>query len=321
MAKVEVASCEWEKIPALELRAGDYRALALPGYGGHLLSLEDSKTAYLRKPRDLAQYLILPEAYGIPVLFPPNRIAGARFTAGGLEYHLPANNGDTHLHGFLFKRPWQVDHIGASGGAAEITLSFTAPRGAELFRWFPHPFSARLTYRLEEGRLFQEISFENQGDTPMPFMLGFHTSFALPDRGEDAEAYRITIGLGDTLNGENRAPIQEPMAAFRNGRVLRKGEPVFGQFLAEPFTAPGEKPCHGALIENLRTGGTLRYVSDDQFAYWVIWNQNGNDTFLSIEPQTCAINAANMHREQDLFGFRMLEAGAVFSAENSIMIT
>jgi galactose mutarotase-like enzyme len=44
------------------------------------------------------------------------------------------------------------------------------------------------------------------------------------------------------------------------------------------------------------------------------------DTFICAEPQTCAINAANMHREQDLFGFRMLEAGGTFRAASVLTI-
>jgi aldose 1-epimerase len=76
----------------------------------------------------------------------------------------------------------------------------------------------------------------------------------------------------------------------------------------------------GLLIEHLRTGKKLRYTPDAQFGYWVVWNQNGTDAFICAEPQTCAINAANMHREEDLFGFRMLEAGGVFRAASTLTI-
>jgi galactose mutarotase-like enzyme len=52
----------------------------------------------------------------------------------------------------------------------------------------------------------------------------------------------------------------------------------------------------------------------------VVWNQNGIDTFICAEPQTCAINAANMHQGRNLFGFRMLEAGESFLAKSSLTI-
>ncbi|GHV69853.1 galactose mutarotase [Spirochaetia bacterium] len=311
MADSDVVSLQWEGIPALELRAGETRALLLPGFGGHLISLDDKRTSYLRKPRNLGEYLILPEAFGLPVLFPPNRIEGCRFEARGQKYLLPANKGNQHLHGFLYQRPWQVDRIAAENGGAEIGLSFTSPAGGEVYRWFPHPFRARLIYRLEEGRLSQEVFFENSGDKPMPLMLGFHTAFALPDREKSPEAYRIRIALGDIQHEAG-----PPMTDFRSGRILKKGEKVFGQFLAGSFTGEDGRLFHGAVIENVKTGGKLYYQTDEQFAYWVLWNQDGNDSFLCIEPQTCAINAANMHQEKDLFGFKMLDAGAVFKACN-----
>jgi aldose 1-epimerase len=324
----ELNSLNWEGIPALELRAGGCRALVLPGFGGHLISLEDGSASYLRRPRNLAEYLLLPEAYGLPALFPPNRIDNCRFSAGGLDYRFPANKGNVHLHGFLYNRPWQVDYIdpagppenGAAPSAAELRLSFTSPAGGEVYRWFPHPFRARLFYRLEAGRLFQEIEIENQDRRPMPLMLGFHSAFALDRRKEDPSAYRISIGLGEALEKDQRGPVPARLEEFRRGKIPAEGEIIWGQFLAGTYRTGEGKEERGLLIEDLRTGKKLRYIPDEQFCYWVIWNQNGADAFICAEPQTCAINAANMHRDRNLFGFRMLEPGGSFRAKSSLTI-
>jgi aldose 1-epimerase len=339
----QVASIEWEGLPALELRAGEYKALVLPGFGGHLISLEDGDASYLRRPRDIAEYLLLPEAYGLPVLFPPNRIDNCSFTARGIAYHFPANKGKLHLHGFLYNRPWQVERISpnavntaingegaaASGEAApkeaaELELIFTSFAGGEIYRWFPHPFTARLRYRLESATptqlatLTQEITIENQDIRSMPLMLGFHSAFALNDRAADPGTYRISIGLGDALEGG--PPAAASMLEFRQGKVLGKQEAAWGQFYAGTYQGEDGKPERGLRIEHLRTGKKLRYLPDEQFGYWVVWNQNGVDTFICAEPQTCAINAANLHREQDLFGFRMLESGGIFRAVSSLRV-
>jgi aldose 1-epimerase len=316
----------WEGIPALELRAGECRALVLPGFGGHLLSLEEGDASYLRRPRNIAEYLLLPEAYGLPVLFPPNRIDNCGFSARGLDYHFPANKGKNHLHGFLYNRPWQVDHIspGEEGlvavSAAELRMSFTSPSGGEVYRWFPHPFTARMFYRLEAGRIFQEIRIENQDKRPMPLMLGFHSAFALEGRESDPSAYQISIGLGEALEEDRQGPAPANMEEFRWGKVPAAKEIAWGQFLAGTYRNGEGKEERGLLIEHLRTGKKLRYTPDEQFGYWVVWNQNGTDTFICAEPQTCAINAANMHREEDLFGFRMLEAGGTFRAASVLTI-
>ncbi|MDR2103887.1 MAG: aldose 1-epimerase [Treponema sp.] len=320
MASAEVVSTHWEKIPALELRAGDMRALVLPGIGGNVLSFGPGRDSYLRSPRDLHEYLSLPEAYGIPVLFPPNRIEGGEFTARGVRYRLPLNkhNHTQHYHGFLYERPWQVDRIGGGAGTAEIEMSFTAGTKGELYRWFPHPFRACLYYRLEVRGLFQRISFENLGDRPMPFMQGFHTAFALRDRETNPEAYRIRVDLGDEINGGGIGPLQGSMAEFRPGKILHDKEAIFGHFCAAPFQ-DGQEPGN-AVIENLNTGARLHYTIDEQYRYRVLWNQGGDNSFICIEPQTCAINAANMHGEKDLFGFKMLGPSEQFTAECSFCL-
>jgi aldose 1-epimerase len=317
----EVVSTRWERLPALELRAGDNTAMVLPGIGGNLLSLKAGETAFLRTPANLDAYLALPEAYGVPVLFPPNRIDGATFKARGKEYRLPCyKDAAFHLHGFLFERPWQVERVSSQHDTAEVELSFTAGVSGEIAQWFPHAFRARLSYRLEKKGLFQQVSFENLRDNAMPFMLGFHTAFALPGREQDPESYRVRISLGDALKGTEQSAASEDYAAFTQGKVLRDKEVIFGQFLAQPFTDEQGHDCHGAVIENLKTGSRLRYLIDEQFPYWVIWNQNGDSHFLCIEPQTCAINAANLHEEQDRFGFRMLAGRETFSALNRFLI-
>jgi aldose 1-epimerase len=321
---VEVASVEWERIPALELRAGNYRALVVPGFGGHLIALEDGIASYLRRPPNINEYLLLPEAYGLPVLFPPNRIDNCAFSARGLSYHFPANKGTAHLHGFLYNRPWEVDSVSPAETAAvpgaELRMSFTSPPGGEVYRWFPHPFRARLLYRLEEGRLSQEIEIENQDSRPMPLMLGFHSAFALNDRAADPASYRISIGLGDALEGDRRGPAGGNLPEFRQGKVLGPKEIVWGQCYAGSYQGQGGREERGLCIEHLKTGKKLRYLPDEQFGYWVVWNQNGVDTFICAEPQTCAINAANMHQERDLYGFRMLEAGGTFRASSVLTI-
>jgi aldose 1-epimerase len=320
MANAEVVSVEWEKIPALELRAGGKTALVLPGIGGNLISLKDGRTSYIRSPRSLGEYLELPEAYGIPVLFPPNFVEGARFQARGREYRLPINKpNNMHYHGFFFNRPWQVDRIAAQNGAAELTLSVRVAEGTEVFQWYPHTFSIRITYRLEAQGLFQDIVVENAGDSPLPLMLGFHTAFALPEEKNGRE-YRIQVDMGESVWKDLGFPANPAVEEFREGRLLHQGEPVFGHFLAEGRTLYNGRLRHGALIEERSTGARLRYLTDDAFSYWMIWNERGDDSFICIEPQTCAVNAANTHQEKDLNGFRMLAGKESFRAQNVFLI-
>lgn len=78
-----------------------------------------------------------------------NRIGGARFSLGGREYPLAANDGPNHLHGGLVgfdKQIWNIE----SCAADRVTLSLFSPDGQE---GYPGDLSVQVTYRLEEDAL------------------------------------------------------------------------------------------------------------------------------------------------------------------------
>ena len=62
-----------------------------------------------------------------------NRVAGARFTLGGREHALAANNGELPHGGVegFDRRWWNVDDIAADG--TSVTLSLVSPDGDEGF--------------------------------------------------------------------------------------------------------------------------------------------------------------------------------------------
>ena len=107
--------------PAVFLRAGDYLAAALPGVGGNLFRLVDERRqlTILHEPPNVRELREHPVIYGIPALFPPNRIRDGVFTANGIRYELPVNTRDNnHCHGMLARRPWQVTRLCASHAPA-----------------------------------------------------------------------------------------------------------------------------------------------------------------------------------------------------------
>ena len=81
--------------------------------GGCPVRLLEKRTAteVFRTPANMAALKKEPAVYGMPVLLPPNRIAGGRFQAAGREYRLPVNEPEkgNHLHGLLLNRPWQLE--------------------------------------------------------------------------------------------------------------------------------------------------------------------------------------------------------------------
>lgn len=331
MSHAVLSDALWEGLPALRLQTDALEALLLPGEGGHLLALTHRPTGaqLLRRPRNLAAYRQLPEGYGIPVLFPPNRIPGGRFTANGVSYQLPVNDGKNgaHLHGFLYTRPWSVLARQAGEGSVSVSLGFRSGPGGDFFDCFPHPFSAELTYTLAGAALRQKVAFRNEGDTPMPFMLAFHTSFALPGHPDCTEAdCRVYVGVGEEVARGERGmptgallPLRDSERAYFAGRVIAPGVRAAGHYTRAPFLYRGE-PFDGAVIENRKIGLRLRYTPDSQFGYWVLWNDDAHSQFVCIEPQTCMINAANLHHERQENGFLLLAPGGRWAAESTLSV-
>ena len=66
---------------------GKFRAEIVPEIGGNIISLRHcaSGTKLLREPSDLRELAEFPARFGMPVLFPPNRIRDGRFAFEGKD--------------------------------------------------------------------------------------------------------------------------------------------------------------------------------------------------------------------------------------------
>ena len=92
---------------------GAYEAKIQPSRGANCLSFKHlpSRICALRtyNPDEVTE-LDNPFLYGTPLLFPPNRIKGGKFTYDGREYSLPVNEEATgcFLHGTLHETQSEV---------------------------------------------------------------------------------------------------------------------------------------------------------------------------------------------------------------------
>ena len=94
---------------------GAYEAKILPDRGANCLALTHTPSGIsaLRTYDPDTFELDNPFLYGTPLLFPPNRIKGGRFTYDGREYALPVNEEATgcFLHGTLHETPFAVAEV------------------------------------------------------------------------------------------------------------------------------------------------------------------------------------------------------------------
>ena len=200
---------------------------------------------------------------GSPVLFPsPGPLAGDRFTRDGRE-------GSMKQHGFARSRAWRVVD---TKGAREVTLELASDDATRAV--YPWDFVARLRYALAGTTLTIETRVESTGTAPMPFALGFHPYFYVPD----ADKARASIPTTATRAYDN---VTKTMVDVRGPIDLTVKE--VDLHLVD----------HGATSATLHRGDDAIVVSaSPAFGRWVVWTLAGKD-FVCLEPWTAAANALN----------------------------
>jgi galactose mutarotase-like enzyme len=77
-------------------------------------------------------------------------------------------------------------------------------------------------------------------------------------------------------------------------------------------------PLYGAVVWNTAENYQVYYYFERPFKNLVIWNKTGEDGFICIEPQTCAVNAFNIDKPDSITGRFALDGGAVFRAATTM---
>ena len=144
-----IRSCEWHGTQAVEFTKRDYTALLVPSVGANLVRLAHTRLGVevLRTPseREHDEFLRRPHVYGVPILFPPNRIADGRFRFDGREYRFPITRPEenNYHHGTLKSPPFAVSTTRTStpASAAMSRAATWLPVVSCVCRWMGRPTS------------------------------------------------------------------------------------------------------------------------------------------------------------------------------------
>jgi aldose 1-epimerase len=324
----------WFGEPVIEFAAGGYEAVIIPGIGANVIKLAhiQKQVDILKSPENLELLKARPQGYGIPLLFPPNRIENASYTVNGKTYNLPRNAGasNNHVHGILRGLPFDVVRAEKieEENAVEIEASFISDvSNNAMFSYFDHEFQCRLFYKLSENGLEQKVTFINNSNEPMPLAVGFHTTFNVPFHKESKrEDYRLMVSvdrkweLSDKkLPTGNIVPLNEKEKQYREDDMMPYEFPLDNCYIAKPLEVEGRK-YHGAILIDTSKNTKIYYEVGEEYKHWTIWNKNGEADFICPEPQTCTINAPNLNLPYELTGFKLLQPGKIWSEESKIYV-
>jgi len=105
---------DWNGLQAVEFSKGDYTALLIPSVGANLVRLANTRLGaeILRTPAadEIETFKSRPQIFGLPLLFPPNRIADGRYQFDDRTYQYPITIEKEHNyhHGIIKGLPFVV---------------------------------------------------------------------------------------------------------------------------------------------------------------------------------------------------------------------
>ena len=284
---------------------GDWSGVIDTDHGANCISLQNKKydAMILREPpQDRA--LDNPYLYGMPILFPVNRIERGRFTFEGREYVFPINEPATgcHLHGELHRMAFEV----VEEGESYVKCRFRAEKREYL--GFPHAFEICQEYALKQDGLHHTVTVRNRSSENMPVFLGFHTTFQTCFTSKSSpDDIRVFADITEEFERNmavNYLPtgVRPPFDAV--SEALAKGE-------YRPFEGKASRHYRGQglmIVTDVGQGLRLVYENDEAYGYRLIFN-GGDEGYICLEPQTCLANCQNAPFPRAETGFDWIEAG------------
>lgn len=267
-ASLMLRAIDFHGLKGVEFSKGEYTALLIPEMGANLVRLANTRLGaeILRTPGpgEIETFRSRPQVFGLPILFPPNRIADGRYVFEGRTYQYPITieRERNYHHGVLKSEAFLVSKARETDREVMIECRYYANAGNDaVYRDFPHEFKCKITYRLTAEGLEQEVVFFNRSETRMPLGVGFHTPLTIPFAGGiDADyVMRLAVGEEVELDGRNlptgrRLPLSEQFSKLRREGLQVTGcGPIEAGFTLREIDVDG-KPFRGALVEHLAHG-------------------------------------------------------------------
>jgi aldose 1-epimerase len=324
---MNIEKINWNGLDAVLLETNVYEAIIIPSVGANLVKLynKELKVDILRTPNseDMKTFISRPQVFGVPLLFPPNRIEDGKYTFAGKNYKFPITIPDqnNYHHGIIKSEPFTITRTRISFDAVEVEASFFSNRvNHAIYDNFPHEFSCKIRFILTDQELTHIITFTNQGTKPMPLGVGYHTPLRLPfTKNTDKSDYKLRLSVGKrwelndrSLPTGNLLDLNEEETLLRNVGINPTGKPIEIALTDQEIQVNG-KPFHGAILTNTKDKISVYYEVDSKFKHWTLWNNGGEVDWVCPEPQTWAINAPNLKLPADITGMQALNGGKSWS--------
>lgn len=245
-----------------------------------------------------------PEFWGkhSPILFPiVGTLKNNSFHYSGIAYHLSR-------HGFA--RDMEFTLIEST----ENSAVFSIQSSEETLKVYPFEFELQIIYTLQENNLSIAFKVINNGKTEMPFSIGAHPAFALPNQFENyaiafdkEEALEYYLLEDDLISNKTKKLEVQDRTIPLTYELFENDALIFKTLQSNSLT----------ILEN--ENPVLRVHFED-FPSLGIWTKK-NAPFICIEPwfSYSDINksSGNLFEKE---GIQILESSATFQSKYSVEI-
>ncbi len=248
------------EMETLELEGGDARVRICPQRGGLVTELVVGGQPVLFMDESTLRDPNKNVRGGIPALFPsPGKLSGDTWA-------WRRRSGQLKQHGFARNLPWS--RVPVDEG---VKLALAWPGDPN----WPWPAALEIHYTLRGRTLRLEQRVTNHSAEEMPFGLGFHPYFFVPQ----SEKATARIPTRATRAFDNAA---KQLVTLDGAGIDLTRKEVDLHLLD-----------HGESTASLMWGTrTIRLRGSAEYRRWVIWTLAGKD-FVCLEPWTCPGNALN----------------------------
>ena len=276
--------------------------------GGNLISFSKvGENSILREPC-YDKELDNPYLYGMPILFPVNRISNGKFNFEGREYVFPINEEKTncHLHGTLHQTPFDV----VSKSDSSVTLKFCANNSEYLN--FPHEFSVEISYKIIKSGIKIKTSIKNESNLNMPVFLGYHSTFNLSENS----CVKVEIDSEYERNMVNYLPTGKILEFDEVSKSLNKGTlDAYRAKLSRHYKA---KKNGKIVIFDTNSNTSTVYKNSNNLQYRLIYSDGLG--YICLEPQTCVCNSANAPFDRKDSGFNYIKPNKKITYKSKILL-
>ena len=245
-----------------------------------------------------------PEFWGkhSPVLFP---IVG---TLKNNTFHHNEKNYELSRHGFAREMEFQLID------STENSATFSIQSDEKTLKMYPFEFELQLIYTFDEMTLSIAYKVINRGLSKMPFSIGAHPAFALPNKFEN---YAVAFDSDESLE----------YSLLENDLISNKTKKLDFQNKQIPLTyelfkndALIFKSIQSKSLTILENENPILRVHFEDFPSLGIWTKM-NAPFICIEPwfgySDTNENSGNLFKKE---GIQVLESNATFHSKFSIEI-